>query len=254
MSLLYFLPGLTRLDTLPPALAHVFGDAKPSWTIDGGGPGDGKGVLCGDARTLGPRGLSYDAEHQEWMLCNSGGGDGGSWWVGYDRRDGKPSPAELARKEQLPGKLTILGDGQAWRLPILRFKLSGDGWQPALPCQAVLTAEGAWGFGAVLPQYQELDQLAEELISGVLLPLFGEGAPLGVDQKLDALARLLAVNYRISRWEASLLGLLTLTDPPHYRSLDRLLGVAIDGERAGELIAGKLAASVASLSTAGAGG
>lgn len=137
-------------------------------------------------------------------------------WVGYDPRAGKPGPAELARTRQVEGTALRLLDGKQWIVPRAVAPLPE---RPiTLPLRYELDGEGQWT-GRPLERYRKLCEEAYRYWQSILAEATaaaggkGQGTdgaqpPLTVAEALELAAEALAVNYRVSRAEVSLLGLL----------------------------------------------
>ncbi len=89
----------------------------------GKGPDGGSG--CFVAAEAAP---GYHGDNQEWHEFDR-------FWIGW-RKDQRPTPEDLQRAEMLPGVPTLLGDGQAWVLPVVTqlpkaWKIAGGKWESA---------------------------------------------------------------------------------------------------------------------------
>ena len=132
-------------------------------------------------------------------------------WIGH-YTDQPPTPADLARPEQVAGHWTRLEDDQEWLIPAAHTFPEGT----AFPQTMRLGADG-WERES-LPRYADLERRAAEFYQACQ---GGEAPPCmeWADTACDALA----VNYRIDRRGVGHLRILST------RSIDRLLGALIDG-------------------------
>jgi hypothetical protein len=201
---LYYLPGRQAVsdDEAGKLLPHA--ELLPAYSkrqIGAGPDGAGGMLLC---RGEAPEHFIYDPETQVWQSCESG-----AWWVGYEK-EAMPGPEDLLRADAIEGHLVKLFDGHDWIIPILRVITTGT----VLPMHTaiVLGANGQW-ITKLRPQYQTLGHRVEALwndfYGGLKAAAEGE-SPLAItfDLKMELVIEALAINYRISGAEISLLMLL----------------------------------------------
>lgn len=215
---LYYLPGTAAAtkDQIVATLPHAGFETGYSSRATSAGP-DGKGGLL-VARASG---VEYDAQKQAWAECN-----GGKWWAGY-ALDAPPGPADLLRAEPLTGHKVKLADGREWLVPVL-FLVKG---LVALPSMQVLrlNAEGEWT-SAVKPEHEELARRVREtwdhwaFAAGIREQAPDEQPP-SFEFELDLIIDGLALNYHLSRWEVSLLGLLDAGGNSYRNALEALIDV-----------------------------
>lgn len=224
----YFTTTRGKPDLAELGLAYAM-EAPHRAEIDGG-PGGGAGVLLSHAAD----GLFYAPDRQHVTPLREG------VWMLWDRLQA-PRPTDLARTEQLAGEWVTLADGQPWLAPRLRVYAGEYGFQCALP-RRLARASGAWVDGAVLEEWAAADALGEELLDH-MIRRFADGrrpdvaADLTWAEAADLVARVLAINYRVSADELAALGALA-TD----QRLGDVLRVAIDYETAEADALGKLRA------------
>lgn len=210
---LYFLPERKAADCQPAELARLgLGYAfpgKPQVRECTTGPNGRRGVVLAMGSTLG-----YFKDRQEWRRipprCLPADA-AQEVWVGYCR-DERPTPAELARPQQLAGHAVTLADGGRWLAPTA---ICVDEHQEQLrlrnrlPAASRLSEEGEWIASGNAPQYQRLWEIAEAF--------FAAWSQAGVDNhtlKFDfhglheAAIEALAVNYVVGPTECDLLSLL----------------------------------------------
>lgn len=213
---LYFLPG----DKGKPAperladagVAYAFESAPNFWGVNAG-PGGQPGVVlsCGDNQR-------YKPDSQDWREI------GGGAWIGLPYGV-NVTPADLARRDPLPGDLVELADGQKWLVPIARAAVPETGnpfaYAINLPRRSTRDDDGHWVPGPIVKRYEHLWEIAtawhdhyfsapidgeeSDHVDGD--PFEGEGC---FDRCHDYALQCLAVNYRIGPTEADLLGLLTV--------------------------------------------
>ena len=185
------------------------------------GPDGGPGVLfsAGDGH-----GVRYDRESQHWSKLSP------RVWFGYAKdRAQRPGPDDLiARRACVEGYQVELGDGNQWRIPLVRR------WPDGSELPQIIMMDFATGRAVVRvrSEFKELYERAEILLDTLL-----EGGPDEADpDDIMRLAELaLGVNYRVSRYEISALELLdtrnakeiadALLDGPNLKKLlDELRG------------------------------
>lgn len=196
-------------------LAYAFDRPPSKLELMGTGPGGKSGVMLVAADSMGRYQVGYHPDEQEWHRRPAGLGP--EVWVGYYLA-APPGPDELARLESLRGYRVRLGDGREWVAPRVLAICS----QPALPRRMVLNDAGNFVPGDVCPQYAHLSEICERYVERAMEAVKDAVADdaqsgdlvefsCGPDEVADAVT-LLAVNYRISKFEASLLGLFTEED------------------------------------------
>ena len=133
-------------------------------------------------------------------------------WIGH-YTDQPPTPADLARPEQVAGHYTELEDGSQWLIPVARAFPCGT----SLPERLLIGEDNTW-VREVVPRYAQLSRRAGEFFAGC-----EEQQQFIVEDWADLACEAIAVNYRIDRRGASHLKLLTTT------SLHRVLTALVDG-------------------------
>jgi len=187
---------------------------------------DGQGMLICAADRMEASRLRYHPEEQQWTLVPACGRP--AYWVGVISGE-TPGPADLVRKKTLPGHLVELADGKHWLCPVARGQGQQDGrlvWYHTLPRSLILREDGTWSEGEVVHRWARLWQIAEAYWQARMGAADPE-APVGSELQFDfqgaaaAAAECLAVNYRLTPVEISLLDLLD-TDSPR-KILDSLI-------------------------------
>lgn len=221
---LYFLPGATGVPNHASAadrgLAYAFPPGCPMASLETAeGPGGLGGILIAHGDGLN---LKYSAEHQIWQRMGTELAER-TPWIGMPKEvRARPAPEELTRdKRCLDGYIRMLGDNREWLCPIVRTV----GGRTTLPCLIRLDDKGN-AVRDVKPEWAGLINLADDIFKQVVK------AP-GTDFDAGLLIRFagmcLGVNYRVSPWEVSMLGLIddhnvrdiadALLDGPNLRDL-----------------------------------
>lgn len=144
--------------------------------------------------------LGYFQDQQTWKQV-----PGKQVWCGV-YTDALPTPADLARQDQISGMWVAAGDGSQWLAPTARRYAEEDNtlvWTHNLPRQLTLNEHGDWQPGGVLPQYQRLWEMCVQCEDA----LFGQS-----DQDIntnDVAVSALQTNYRVSAVELDLIGVFT---------------------------------------------
>lgn len=195
------------------------------------GPDGRDGAVCAIDGSQAIGRVRYVVDEQAWRRV-----PGSEAWVGLWTTE-RPGPADLARASQLGGHWVEMGDGQRWLAPVARQVIGSEtgeisGVRCALPQRLELSESGQWEFGPVVEQYRGLWEIACQWFE-VLLGAADGAMTMDFDDCCDEAVRALAVNYRLGRVEAALLGLLTV------ESVRSVLGALVDlptieGWRAGE--------------------
>jgi hypothetical protein len=138
----------------------------------------------------------------------------GGLWVGWDN-DAKPTPEQLARESQLPGKAIELADSTTWKVPTLREWRLNDTDSPPIVYQIKVprlldcNEAGKWVEGDVVAGYREIWDRSAAVFD---LMVLGSQQKVELDDSdlISFAVDLLAINYRIGSHEVSALGLLTI--------------------------------------------
>lgn len=199
----------TRDDVTAAGLGYALGDGLSFGECRSIGPGGRGGIcMCRTAERFG-----YYPERQKWRAIPSDKGLG--LWCGY-WLESPPKPEELERPKLLPGFPVTLLDGCLYQAPAAYEWRETDErmlWSESLPASAELNAKGEWARGPVRPEYRRLWEIA----TGVWDVYYGGGNPtdrtIAASDARTMAAEVLAVNYRLTKWEVALLGLFD--DPPN---------------------------------------
>ena len=211
---LYYLPGpvdgVTLDDARKAGLGYAFdSDGCTAAGVHANGLDEGRqGVIVADPKRVESIGLYPD--QQTWRKI-----PGREVWAGF-YTDDRPTPADLARKEQLNGHMVTLLDGNEWLCPVARGAAEEDGalvWFHTLPQRATLTDAGVIEPGDVVPKYAATWTLAEKWFD-VRMGAFGESDGKTIEFQYDGVIEsaieALAINYVVGVPECvGLLGLLT---------------------------------------------
>lgn len=203
---LYYIP---NADKPTPALIerhgiqYAFEGGKYAWSQTIRGPGDGRGLIVADSRSVPAERVAYRTAEQTWRPI-----PGGDAWLGFFTAE-PPGPEDLRRVKMLDGYPLKLADGREWIVPLAREAAESDGQvarRQALPRRLELDDAGEFCPGDVLPAYTELNDIAAAFVDASQQAdasgRFSFGDPA-------AAVRVLAHNYRLDRVEAVALGLFT---------------------------------------------
>ena len=189
-------------------LAEVFSGESPAFRGCSNGPAGLGGVICAAPESaLAPGGklpaIGFFPERQSWRPA-----PGEKFWLGAEAAN-PPTPADLARPQQIGGYRLTLEDGTSWLVPIARSFPRGT----ILPKRMILGEHGelVW---EPLPRFAAFCADAERIWDDFrrAFGLLAEGEqvePLSVDDARDLAVRALAVNYRVGLAELAWLGCLT---------------------------------------------
>jgi hypothetical protein len=213
MQPIYFLPNLraAEAESQPqrPAilkargLAEVFTgvpfDCAPCYELKGNGPGGLPGcVLC--YQTGGGHIPKHWGQHSLLELPWSPIGDGSLLWLAVDPAE-RPMPEELARKRLCRGYDLELGDGQRWKVPVIR-RPDGASY---LPSAFVRDAAGR-RTEKLRAEYQAHFDAFREAACW----FYGGQDPQTLDREafIDLSIRALSINYRYTANEQDVLQLV----------------------------------------------
>lgn len=189
------------------------------------GPGGKSGIVIASGGDV-PR---YDAAKQTWSRRFGQEGSYVGCW-----NDNRPGPEQLARKEQLPGAELRFLDGKMWLVPVLRqWRDKEDRVVFATALPTILQRSPLTGrlvSGAVVLPLQSLWSRSCEIASALISQSKGGSLTIDTDELDGYIADLLAVNYRVTLDEISLLGLL---DIDLYR---KILFASLDWDRMRALV------------------
>jgi len=202
-NFIYFIPQIAKqavsIDDLKAvgleyAMGHLGIDSN-FHTTDG--PSGEPGVCFVTTSTPGPHRMAhYRPDEQTWKK-----GSGGKFWVGM-WNDDRPGPDDLRREHLIAGHPVKLRDGLEWTIPVARSIVRGS----TLPKAIVLGEDGETFEFEELPEYASLcrdaDMIFDSIRTGKDMKMpFQEAARIAIDAML--------INYRIGKWEASLLQLFS---------------------------------------------
>lgn len=208
----YFLPNKTRLDAKLDklrelGLGYAFEERAVGAEVQHSPSGE-RGVVVGDPAHVTENHLGYFADRQTWQKI-----PGKEIWVGFATAS-PPTPADLARQQQLLGHWVKLADDQRWLVPIARRVVPEDyhlPWYCALPQSVGLDEHGEWVANQPLARYAPLWRQALAWWDAMsAAELVDNKAQLDFAGLLDAAVLTLQANYRVSKIECALLALLTI--------------------------------------------
>jgi hypothetical protein len=123
-----------------------------------------------------------------------------------------PKPMDLARKEMIGGHDVKLPDGNLWTIPVCReFQESGQ-YRIALPQKMDLDASGEWVTDVIVAKHQQLWDASCDWFDFIIANSGDESdetIEVMVSDVADSCVLALSTNYRVSKIEVAMLGLLT---------------------------------------------
>jgi len=188
---LYYLPRTVE----PPE--HLAGEPVSRCGVSRGPDGAAGTLIVPECEAM-PR-FRVDPAAQTWSQCHD-------WWLGYETA-APPKEQLLRRAHQIAGHAVTLGDGGSWTVPlavVVQFVEDRITRGTNLPQSLRLGADGQW-LSQILPQYLGVSRAAEQMYQH----LIGQGPAPSVAEAASIAAEALGVNYRVTAWECSALGLLT---------------------------------------------
>jgi hypothetical protein len=196
---LYFFPGVAkagRAQFEAAGLGHALdGAGVGACGTTERGPDGGKGAIVAPPCPRGRAPIPQLADVATWAQV-----PGREVWIGW-LTDDRPTPADLARRVQVPGYEVELADGARWTVPVAR-RVAGA---PGLP-RALRWDGSAWAPGDVVPKHAQLWAVACRVWDALI---GAAGAEVTLTLECDAAALALACNYRVGPPEISALGLFT---------------------------------------------
>ena len=139
------------------------------------------------------------------------------FWVALEDPAQPPGPDDLERDVGLAGYRQVLGDGNAWRVPLVhRWDAASERHVPAVPSSLQICG-GKIG-RRIRPEYAAVDAIAARTFEAFYL-----GKSFPAEALFADAAALLAVNYRLGMPEINLLGLIQ-----DETALIHLLAASID--------------------------
>jgi len=202
---IYFIPGLDRQpldsDLDKAGLSHLIGTWKDY--VGSTGPTDKGGAIIGGFYKV-QNGvlIGYYKERQTWQEFNDG-----KFWIGY-QNDSKPKSEDLEKEDMLIGYEASLADGNKWMIPVARRFESGC----VLPQSLFLDGAGVLR-GEILDKFVIFSKQAEDIFDDFACDMEKEK---DYKAKVDTLGYMfkiateaLSINYYVSKWEISILRLLT---------------------------------------------
>lgn len=211
-SFLYFKPGTTQ--TVTKKLVKEWGldyafTSSPNGTVcQGDTPTGTTGVVFGDTNRLGDWQPIMKMAEQEW--AKSGDGD---WYVGYWKA-APPTPADLARPNQLPGYAVKIG-GHEWTIPLTaKFDSDSKSLITNLPCALKYSGNGSWKKGAIREIHRRLWEIGQPFRDDFIARFVHEqpARDFSDDEIGQAIAAHLHANYVVSGDELSIMEVITSGD------------------------------------------
>ena len=212
-SLLYFIESPTAPKT-PAELAawglgHAFDKPPVSRPNNQTGPGGQAGVcLCAS-----PDRIGFFPDQQRWLRFPTSPNpkipNQQITWCGL-WTDSPPTPDDLRTAHPLRGSLVRLFDDQCWEVPIAVACDDESGAAMAIPRTLSVDNEGQWISGPVKPRYEPLWAAAKSFWDAIhgQVPDDQNELKLPIASVYDQAIAVLATNYRLTKTEVGLLGLL----------------------------------------------
>lgn len=173
-------------------------DSSPARRASIDGPGGQGGLVIGQGESLG-----YYPEMQVWRPLPAIAGQP-KRWVGMPKASSMAGlQSHLSRSVQLPGHQVPLADGQQWLIPAAkRFNSDTQRFERAVGSRLRVDDAGEWRIDDVLPQFTKLWEAACDWLD------YRDDGSLTISQAADMCVVAIASNYRVSRVEVGMLGLL----------------------------------------------
>ena len=209
---LYFFPGrpsVRKAEYANYGLADSLGAVSAIAGAEMVGPSGKSGhmIRTGQASVETP---AYKPDTQSWLEC-----DGGKFWVGCDN-DARPGPDDLLRPDDCGGYPVLLGDGNRWSIPVARMDPDGEDLS-TLDKSISMDRDGKLTMRP-MPKYNVLIDYASTAWD-MFMHNFDESAadaPVADENfKFDASVVALACNYAVTKWEVSLLLLVSVSSQIH---------------------------------------
>lgn len=189
-------------------LGYAFSVEPMCREAQGATPAGRNGYSFHDPKRHGGQPPKIELDKQVWRKI-PGRDDQQEVWLGY-WRDNPPTPADLARDEQISGVMLKLGDGREWRLPLVRFfDETTEQSQPALDWEFDLDDNGNLKIGEVVGAQRWLWEITEPVWQS-----FTSESSLSQADAAPILARIIGANYAVSLPEMIALHTLNRTVTP----------------------------------------
>lgn len=170
-------------------LGYAFASPPLCREVQGATPNGEKGYVFGDSKRVGDR--VKLGEGQTWRKIPGREGMQ-EVWVGY-WNDAKPTPADLARSEQLAGYALKLADGNEWQVPVVRaYDVDAGLVVPLLPTLYDLDDKGQLTKGEIAAAHRWLWDLTEPAWKAMIV----EG-DMSDQAMLSIAAKLIGANYAV---------------------------------------------------------
>lgn len=203
---IYYIPALRTAPSEAALKEHgimqCIGSGHRARGCDSGPDSTGGMIVAGPGESV----IGFHPHRQTWSKA-------GNIWIGWENGQ-LPGPNELQRDELVEGHRITMGDKAEWLVPIVRSNARGT----ALPQSFLLNEAGEWS-RRPMQVYQDLAGAAEKLWKWCVAEMLRHAGPSGENgqddvegptspQLADLVCRALAVNYKVGRWEVSILKLL----------------------------------------------
>jgi len=210
---LYFIPGLVSVNAaklVDVGLSHIVDQPQDLVAREAiRGPNGGGGCVFTSSRSVAENRVGHYPDKQTWQKFDK-------FWIG--KFNDEPTEIKRLERAELQRHHTWKDwQGNAWKIPIARKWQSFDGrLVPAcvLPNYLQLNEQGEWVFGGILPHLARLWDFAVEFQDKRM-----KAADIAIEKNQstyefelpglnEVIETVIAINYRVSKFEISLLKVL----------------------------------------------
>ena len=189
----------------------------PEWKEVEEGPDGNRGMLLTWVNKSSRYGPKFDPENQTWTPAPATAGGAtseGDYWIGQYTGDNKPSPSDLAHRNQFQGLDTTLADGNTWTIPVARKLPHRHALNPETgEHRRVIDSRYAmyWEVSTrtaieVFRQLEMVEWIRDSELAGEMPA--DTAAEVTVENAWDFVCQALSINYRLTPAIISELGLI----------------------------------------------